>query len=827
MAQTQTHPTLVVTGGDLDGTSFIVLESSGDMLLGSSQDCHFQILLGNVEPVHAKVQWGRGGLKLSDALSATGTFVNGEKIGESHTLTDGDRICLGPPGSKSSCKLMVRLPAGLAVPEGEDLVLVQPEGGLAPFEAKRAAPGPRVEPPPPGPAVPTPPAPASGAAPPPPPPSPPPLPPPASASAPAAGAEARRPPKPDYVTEPPSIGSTGEEPEPRRPAPRPAARPAVKPATRPAAKRGGGGMKPLYIILGLLAAGGLFFGLRPFLRRAPVIESVSPTRSEPGQTVSIAGKGFDSTPATNVVTFGDRAATVGSASGEQLSVTIPADLPIPPRGELQVVVERGGKKSQPFPFKIYRAPRVSELEPDVAMPGDEILVKGQNLDGNPMTVSIGGMPAEVKEAVPASVRVVVPQVKAEQGQVVPVHVQIGPDSAQPANLTVGYLPLVSGAKPDKGPPGEKVVITGRGFDADAEDNEVYFDDQPALILAASERELTVVAPSPLAPAAQVTTHIHVKANGAISSSKVTFTHLRASASVFNLRFYAAAVLAHPQFAFVSTDLAPVIVLGGPETEVEVTAARAVEVAAALNQLVEEAASKPPVFEVREQPETSVKVQGRDASVVRVTAEDAAAYELPFEPGMKGKRPSVRGLAAYWAVLFQDYFALFVQKQRPVTVLAVSSRGRVLSEIYSAAQRTPGATGVPLSVVRPLSSSMARALREMALLLPAEKESRLTVAIEGLWTGTMEEGGSGAKSIKARFTQKDGRLGGTVTTQSGKLTLDTPMRDVTFKKNEVRFTVDVLGSARTFTGTVQGGSLSGTIAKGADKAAGRFTLTYVE
>ena len=58
MAQTQTHPTLVVTGADLDGTSFIVLESSGDMPLGSSQDCHFQILLGTLQAVHAKVRWG-------------------------------------------------------------------------------------------------------------------------------------------------------------------------------------------------------------------------------------------------------------------------------------------------------------------------------------------------------------------------------------------------------------------------------------------------------------------------------------------------------------------------------------------------------------------------------------------------------------------------------------------------------------------------------------------------------------------------------------------------------------------------------------------------
>jgi hypothetical protein len=580
-------------------------------------------------------------------------------------------------------------------------------------------------------------------------------------------------------------------------------------------------------VAGLLVAGGAFYAFRTFLRSPPLVQSASPTRSEPGQTITLTGKGFDATPANNVVRFGERTATVASASAEQLAVMIPADLTVPPGGDVQIVVETAGKKSKPLPFKVYRAPRVSELEPDVAMPGEEILIKGQNLDGKPLTVVIGAMPADVKEAVPASVRVVVPKLPVPQGKVVPVNVQIGPDAAKPANLTVGYLPLVSEVKPDKGQAGEKVVVKGRGFDADAEDNEVYFGDQPALILAASERELTVVAPAAVSPAAQVTTQVHVKANGAISSSPATFTHLRTSASFFVLRLYAAAVLAHPQFAFVSTDLSPVIVLGGGETDVEATAARAVEVATMLNRLAEEAANKPPVFEVRNQPETAVAVQGVDAPIVRVTAEDAAAYELPFEPGMKAKRPSVKGLAAYWAALLQDYFALFIQKQRPLSVQALSPRGRVLTEIYSAAQRVPGATGVPMSVVRPLTPSMAKALRDMALLVPAEKESQLTVAVEGLWTGTMEEGSTGVKPIRVRFEQKAGRLSGTLTTQAGKVELKTPLRDVSFQKNEVRFSVDVSGSARTFTGTLQGGTLSGTIAKGSDKAAGRFSLKYVE
>jgi hypothetical protein len=817
---------LVVTGGDLDGTSFIVMESSKDMLLGSSQDCHFQVLLGNVEPVHAKVAWGPKGLLLSDALSATGTFVNGEKIAENHVLSDGDRICLGPPGSKNSCKLVVRIPAGLSYPAEEELVLVKPETGLQPFAPKEGPaassatgdgePGPAAAAPPTAPELPLP----------PPPPSPPERAPAPEETRRAARTETR----PEYVTAPPSIAperAAETPPPPPRPAPRPAP---PRPAARPAAKRAPkprGSRLPLYLVLGLAAAAGLFYAGRTLLRRPPLVESASPPRSEPGQTITLSGKGFDSSPAGNTVRFGDRAAAVTSASSEKLAVTIPPDLPIPAGGEVQVVVERAGLKSAPFPFKMYRAPRVAGLEPDVAMPGDEILIKGQNLDGKPLTVSIGGMPAEVKEAVPASVRVVVPQLPVAQGKVVTVSVQIGPDSAKPADLTVGYLPLVAEVRPDKGQAGEKAVIKGRGFDADAEDNEVYFGDQPALILAASETELTVIAPPAVSAQAQVTTQVYVKANGAISSSPAMFTHLRPSATVFLPRFYAAAVLAYPQFAFVSTDLGPVIVLGGGETDVEATANRAVAVAASLNALAEGAASSPPTFEVRQQPSTAVAAQGREAPIVEVTAEDAAAYELPFEPGAKARRPSVRGLATYWAALFQDYFSLFVQKQRPVAVLALSPRGRVLTEIYAAAQRVPSATGVPQSVVRPLSPSMARSLRDMALLLPAEKESRVSVAVEGLWAGTMEEASGGAKNIQVRFELKGGRLGGTLTTRSGKVELTTPLREVAFQKNEVRFAAEISGSTRAFTGTVQGGTLAGTIAKGADKAAGRFSLRYVE
>ena len=167
------------------------------------------------------------------------------------------------------------------------------------------------------------------------------------------------------------------------------------------------------------------------------------------------------------------------------------------------------------------------------------------------------------------------------------------------------------------------------------------------------------------------------------------------------------------------------------------------------------------------------VQGKDAPILTVRAEDAAAYELPFEPGVRAKRPSVRGLAAYWAALLQDYFTLFVQKQRPLAVLALSPRGRVLMDIYSAALRVPGATGVPISALRPITPTMAKGLRDLALVLPAEKESRVTVAVEGLWTGTMEETTGGPKPIQVRFEQAGGKLGGSLSTSAGKIGMNTP------------------------------------------------------
>ena len=107
-----TLPTLVVTGGPLDGTAYPLSMTSRAAVLGSSMDADVQIMLGNVEPSHAQLTFGPSGLSIADGGSATGTFVNGEKVEGEQPLQEGDRICLGPPGAKDSAKLVVKLPGG-------------------------------------------------------------------------------------------------------------------------------------------------------------------------------------------------------------------------------------------------------------------------------------------------------------------------------------------------------------------------------------------------------------------------------------------------------------------------------------------------------------------------------------------------------------------------------------------------------------------------------------------------------------------------------------------------------------------------------------------
>jgi hypothetical protein len=124
---------------------------------------------------------------------------------------------------------------------------------------------------------------------------------------------------------------------------------------------------------------------------------------------------------------------------------------------------------------------------------------------------------------------------------------------------------------------------------------------------------------------------------------------------------------------------------------------------------------------------------------------------------RGQRATPRALAELWAALLQDHLTLFVQKQRPLRVVELSPRGKVLLDLFSEAERRSGTgAGVSMNLVRPLAPGPARSFREMALVLPSGPGSAAAV-VAGRWEGTMEETGEAPRHITVTLRLDGTRL----------------------------------------------------------------------
>jgi hypothetical protein len=851
-------PTLVMTGGPLDGTAYPIPMQS-EVLMGSSMDAGVQIMLGNVEPFHARLLFGGAGMAIADAGSATGTFVNGEKVEGEQPLSAGDRICLGPPGAKGSAKLLVLLPTAggshptpsfggeapalsfgdeqaasptfnigepdvsyAAEPMNEDDALFSaPLPPQAPREPERPAPAPPQAPPPapaPPPAAPPP----RAAAPPPPPPSAPPR------------AAAPEPAKPEYHTELPSI-HVEREPEAREfPTLRPSARPAGKPAAakgkgKPRARRRSFSLPSIPVVpilgglAGLAAVGALvwFFILR---KTPPELASVTPVTVGVGETVTLTGQYFAKDAAANSVFFGPLRAPVTEAGRTELKATVPAG----PTGPVAVVVETKGGRSRPVTVTVRIEATATAVSPDVALPGQVVLVRGAGLVGQTLTAQVAGVEAASVEATAEGAKVTIPAVPLPEGSKTQLVLSAGGGPAKTFDLYIGRLPLVIEVTPKYGAIGERVVLTGRGFMPDPLQNAVSFAGQPALVLQASATALSVIAPPPPPDEVSPDVPIVVTAGGRASTGSAAFKLTRTSSSGFLPRFFAAPVVEFPGtgYAFVSSELGPLLLLGGP-AEAASVAERAVALAAALNALVANASAKPPAFELREKPQPGVGVVGEVRTFLVPTPEDAEAYSRNWETGRgAGRRVAPAAVARHWAALLQDYFGLFLYRQRPLRLAAITPRGKVFTEIYGEAnRRAPGGTNVATGIVLPPSQSMAAGLRLAALVVSGDA-SRAAVAVEGRWDGTMEDPALGKRAFQVHMRQEGGRLAGTLTTYSGSIELRSPLREIGFERGQVSFTADLQGTAYRFRGTLENTTVAGTIER-TGKAAVPFTLQFVE
>lgn len=830
-------PVLIVTGGSRDGTSLVVDTQGFEKILGSGSDCHLRVDATNVDFHHARVLWDERGVVLSDEGSSTGTYVNGERIGTDHPLLDGDRICLGPPGSRNSVKLLVRVPAEIAeaqtigftapafdqpiemeelevgssapaftvpdlppaitVPEPqppepepeaivfeeppiafeepavvfeEPAVVFAPENEAAPIAFE--APASEAFVPAEEPVVPTRRLPTT--------PDEPfvptvrlparsePAPPaPSAAQPPPLPSIAKPRPKPDYAPELPSIAAVRDVPpaeaEEAPPAEVPLRRLRKKPAAEPArAKKPAGGGGPTRT---LLFAGVLVLGL------------------------AVAGAlWYLRTPA---------ATTPGTA---------PSAAP----------VDEGPPG----------APRITSLEPEAAMPGREVVLNGMNLAGPGVKITIGGVEAKPVESTATRVRLVVPKLPiVVEGQPVPVVVQSAVARSRPFDLFLGRLPLVSEVTPRTGVPGDRVVVKGRGFDPSPAGNRVSFGDDPALVVSATSSELAVIVPAPRSSLNRVDAPVVVRRGAASSSAEsAIFNITRPPAGVYKLRFFGAAVEgdATGEQAFVATEVGPLLLLsarGGQES----VGARANAVATALNALV----GQSPRFEVRSG--YAVGAVGRSDPVVVAMPVDAAAYGRALDPVMEGQAAQATAavVAGFWVALLQDTFTLLEKGGRPDRVLELSPRGKALMDLFSESERKIGAgNGVPTNLVSPPTWSTAKALREMALVLP-RGGAQAAATVVGSWTGTLEETGAPRRSVRMQLRMDGNRLVGDMTTNAGGLDMNASLSDVKFSGGVLSFTLAGGQSPRRFQGRVNGTQLEGTIQAGAGTPTGRISLRYAE
>ena len=525
-------------------------------------------------------------------------------------------------------------------------------------------------------------------------------------------------------------GSVPEPPPPPPPTPeelaaRPAAgvapaRPAVGKGRGPARRRGRGPRLPDLRYVGLAAgalvllAGGSWLTKRLFFT-APQVDSVAPAAAEPGQTVTVTGKRFDNDAEDNEVWFGDRSVPAASVSGGTLQVKVP---PLYRGGATPLVVETGAGRSRSVSFLALLPLQAASLDPPGALPGDEVTLAGAGF-AEGVTVAVGGAAARVVSAEAGVLRFEMPSVAGAPGSRHDVVASIGERRTKPLRLYLGRVPLVVSFEPARGVAGDLVRIRGAGFAATADGNAVTFDGVPALVVAASATEMAVVLPPPVRPQPETLAQVVVHAGGKTSSDGASFPLQQLVEGTWVPRFFAGAVVegGGKGQAAVGTEIAPVLLLSWKD-ESRSVGERALRVAVALNAAVDRTrVGQPAAFEAREQPAPGVALAGAPDLIVKVTPQDAAAYETP--PGLPGRGapPTPMALARHWAALLNDTMVIGTSGGKPAAAAGISpAAGAAFAQLRAALPWQYG-SGVSSARVVALPGDLKRRLREAALRVP--------------------------------------------------------------------------------------------------------------
>jgi hypothetical protein len=208
-----------------------------------------------------------------------------------------------------------------------------------------------------------------------------------------------------------------------------------------------------------------------------------PNSGNAGTIVNIAGTGFASTAADNMVTFNGIPATVVDARDSMLVVLAPAT------GTTgMLAVETGGKKIEAGNY-IYQVLTLAGISPANGPAGTNIAIRGAGFSSlsGPAKVTVNGKAAIITSNTDTLLVAAVP-VAAGSGKVVVI---VDGKEVSGPNFT---FQNISNIQPAKGGAGTQVTIDGEGFDALPANNIVSFNGVAAVVVSATGNQLVVTAP---------------------------------------------------------------------------------------------------------------------------------------------------------------------------------------------------------------------------------------------------------------------------------------------------------------------------------------------
>ena len=250
-------------------------------------------------------------------------------------------------------------------------------------------------------------------------------------------------------------------------------------------------------VLGLALVGACTdSGMTGPVENDPVLLSVIPKAGNTGTEAVISGYWFSDKADDVAVSVNGKAATVLSSTIDRISVVMPEN----ELGTYSLKVSVKGKEVEGLNFRYAEAPEPEKLavysySPSSGIEGDLITVTGtcfSHVAANNI-VTVNGLGAEVVEAIPTRMVIVLPD--NPQGQY-PIVVKVGEEMAEGPAFTYLKKPVLEilSVEPSSAVAGSEIRLVGNLFSEVPSENIVTINGVRAEVLSASVTELTIIVP---------------------------------------------------------------------------------------------------------------------------------------------------------------------------------------------------------------------------------------------------------------------------------------------------------------------------------------------